>query len=94
MAQLPSIPKGTRDYSPEIMVKRNYIFDTIKSVFRLYKASFIVRRSDGEEGKDGEDNFNFNKHCKKERGKWNEKSKVITKILGIFAGFLFWLLLR
>lgn len=36
MAQLPSIPKGTRDYSPEIMVKRNYIFDTIKSVFRLY----------------------------------------------------------
>ena len=36
MAQLPWIPKGTRDYSPEIMVKRNYIFDTIKSVFRLY----------------------------------------------------------
>jgi len=36
MAQKPSIPKGTRDFSPEIMVKRNYIFDTIKSVFRLY----------------------------------------------------------
>lgn len=36
MSQLPSIPKGTRDYSPEIMVKRNYIFDTIKSVFKLY----------------------------------------------------------
>ena len=36
MAQTPSIPKGTRDYSPEIMVKRNYIFDTIKNVFRLY----------------------------------------------------------
>lgn len=36
MAQTPSIPKGTRDYSPEIMVKRNYIFDTIKDVFRLY----------------------------------------------------------
>lgn len=36
MAQLPSIPKGTRDFSPEIMVKRNYIFDTIKSVFKLY----------------------------------------------------------
>lgn len=36
MAQTPSIPKGTRDYSPEIMVKRNYIFDTIKEVFRLY----------------------------------------------------------
>lgn len=36
MAQTPSIPKGTRDYSPEIMVKRNYIFDHIKSVFKLY----------------------------------------------------------
>lgn len=36
MAQIPSIPKGTRDYSPEIMVKRNYIFDTIKSVFKCY----------------------------------------------------------
>jgi len=32
----PSIPKGTRDFSPEVMVKRNYIFDTIKSVFNLY----------------------------------------------------------
>jgi len=36
MAQKPSIPKGTRDFSPAEMVKRSYIFDTIKSVFRLY----------------------------------------------------------
>lgn len=36
MAQKPSIPKGTRDFSPAEMVKRNYIFDTIKQVFRLY----------------------------------------------------------
>ncbi|MCG6186684.1 histidine--tRNA ligase [Maribellus maritimus] len=36
MAQKPSIPKGTRDFSPIEMVKRNYIFDTIKDVFRLY----------------------------------------------------------
>lgn len=36
MAQKPSIPKGTRDFSPEEMAKRNYIFDTIKSVFKLY----------------------------------------------------------
>ena len=36
MAQKPSIPKGTRDFSPAEMVKRNYIFDTIKEVFRLY----------------------------------------------------------
>jgi len=34
--QKPSIPKGTRDFSPEIMAKRNYIFDTIKDVFKLY----------------------------------------------------------
>ncbi len=32
----PSLPKGTRDFSPSEMVKRNYIFDTIKSVFRKY----------------------------------------------------------
>ncbi|MEG1916744.1 MAG: histidine--tRNA ligase [Muribaculaceae bacterium] len=34
--QKPSIPKGTRDFSPEEMAKRNYIFDTIKQVFLLY----------------------------------------------------------
>ncbi|WP_256011075.1 histidine--tRNA ligase [Desertivirga xinjiangensis] len=32
----PSVPKGTRDFSPVEMVKRNYIFDTIKSVFRKF----------------------------------------------------------
>ncbi len=36
MAQKPSIPKGTRDFSPIEMARRNYIFDTIKSVFALY----------------------------------------------------------
>lgn len=39
--QKPSIPKGTRDFSPAEMVKRNYIFDTIKSVFKLYGYSPI-----------------------------------------------------
>ena len=34
--QKPSIPKGTRDFSPLEMMRRNYIFDTIKRVFRLY----------------------------------------------------------
>lgn len=34
--QKPSIPKGTRDFTPEEMAKRNYIFDTIRSVFHLY----------------------------------------------------------
>ncbi len=32
----PSIPKGMRDFSPEEMAKRNYIFDTIRSVYALY----------------------------------------------------------
>lgn len=32
----PSIPKGTRDFSPIEMAKRNYIFDTIRSVYSLY----------------------------------------------------------
>ena len=32
----PSIPKGTRDFSPEEMAKRNYIFNTIRDVFALY----------------------------------------------------------
>src|SRR5471030_1235073 len=32
----PSVPKGTRDFSPAKMAKRNFIFDTIKSVFRKY----------------------------------------------------------
>ena len=36
MAQKPSIPKGTRDFLPEVMVRRNYIFDTIKNVFKRY----------------------------------------------------------
>ena len=34
--QKPSIPKGTRDFSQREMARRNYIFDTIRSVFRLY----------------------------------------------------------
>ncbi len=36
MAQKPSIPKGTRDFLPEVMVRRNYIFDTIKTVFKRF----------------------------------------------------------
>ncbi len=36
MAQKPSIPKGTRDFSPVEMAKRNYIFDTIRAAFQLF----------------------------------------------------------
>lgn len=41
MAQKPSIPKGTRDFGPAEMAGRNYIFDTIRSVFRTYGYSPI-----------------------------------------------------
>lgn len=36
MANKPSIPKGTRDFGPEEMAKRNYIFNTIREVYALY----------------------------------------------------------
>lgn len=36
MAQKPTIPKGTRDFSTTEMAKRNYLFDTIRSVYALY----------------------------------------------------------
>ena len=36
MAQKPSIPKGTRDFGQQEMAERNYIFDTIRSVFKTY----------------------------------------------------------
>ena len=36
MANKPNIPKGTRDFSPLEMIKRNYIFNTIKDVYKLY----------------------------------------------------------
>ena len=34
--QKPSLPKGTRDFGPEKMVRRNFIFDTIKTVFKKF----------------------------------------------------------
>jgi len=36
MAQKPSIPKGTRDFNPEEVAKRNYIFNTIRGVFQTF----------------------------------------------------------
>ena len=36
MANKPSIPKGTRDFGPQEMARRNYIFDTIRQVYQLY----------------------------------------------------------
>jgi len=39
MAQKPSIPKGTRDFSPAEVAKRNYIFSTIKTNFEKFGLS-------------------------------------------------------
>ena len=36
MSQKPSIPKGTRDFLPEVMLRREFIFHTIRTVFRKY----------------------------------------------------------
>ena len=36
MSQKPSIPKGTRDFGQQSMAERNYIFETIKKVFRTF----------------------------------------------------------
>ncbi|MBQ9893689.1 MAG: histidine--tRNA ligase [Bacteroidales bacterium] len=41
MAQKPSIPKGTRDFGQEEMAARNYIFDTVRSVFKVFGYSQI-----------------------------------------------------
>ena len=41
MAQKPSIPKGTRDFGPQETAERNYIFETIRSVFRTFGYSQI-----------------------------------------------------
>ncbi|MDZ4059316.1 MAG: ATP phosphoribosyltransferase regulatory subunit, partial [Bacteroidales bacterium] len=41
MAQKPSIPKGTRDFGPIEMARRDYIFNTIRGIFKLYGYSPI-----------------------------------------------------
>lgn len=42
--QKPSIPKGTRDFSPEEMAKRNYIFNTIRDVYHCTDSSRLKHR--------------------------------------------------
>ena len=40
--QKPSIPKGTRDFSPEEMAKRNYIFNTIRDVYHSIPSAMCI----------------------------------------------------
>lgn len=63
MAQKPSIPKGTRDFGPQEMAERNYIFDTVRSVFRTYGYSQIdtpaMENLSSLMGKYGDEGINF-----------------------------------
>ncbi len=55
MPSKPSIPKGTRDFSPSEMLRRSYIFDTIKSVFSLrYFHELRNGSSTSEYGEEGD----------------------------------------
>ena len=59
MAQKPSIPKGTRDFTPQEVAKRNYIFDSIKTEFKKFGFQAIetpsFENSDTLMGKYGEE---------------------------------------
>ena len=59
MAQKPSIPKGTRDFTPQEVTKRNYIFDAIKIEFKKFGFQAIetpsFENSDTLMGKYGEE---------------------------------------
>jgi len=75
----PSVPKGTRDFSPAEMAKRNYIFDTIKTVFRKYGYQEIQTPS--------------MENLETLTGKYGEEGdKLIFKILnsGDFLKSIFW----
>ena len=84
----PTIPKGTRDFSPMEMVRRNYIFDTIRNVFQRYGYQPIetpsIERLETLTGKYGEEGdkllykIRSNKSLKARLSK--EKAKQIEKI--------------
>jgi len=94
MAQKPSIPKGTRDFSPEQVAKRNYIFSTIKTSFERFGFQPIetpsFENSDTLMGKYGEEGdrlifkiLNSGDYLKKvDDGLYNQKdsNKITTKI--------------
>jgi hypothetical protein len=50
MAQKPSTPKGTRDFSPQEMLRRKYIFSTIEKVFQKYGFLAAGNACHGESG--------------------------------------------
>ncbi len=94
MAQKPSIPKGTRDFSPQEMAKRNYIFDTIKQVYQLFGFSQIetpamenLSTLMGKYGEEGDkllfkilNSGDFLKKTNRDELAQVESSKISTKI--------------
>ena len=92
MAQKPSIPKGTRDFSPAEMARRNYIFNTIRDVFALFGFRQIetpamenLSTLMGKYGEEGDrllfkilNSGNFTDGVDAEL--WNEPSKLASKI--------------
>lgn len=96
MAQKPSIPKGTRDFSPNEVARRNYILQTIKSNFELFGFRPIETPSFeknetlmGKYGEEGDrlifkilDSGNFLKDVDKETLAEKEVSKITSQISG------------
>lgn len=91
-AQKPSIPKGTRDFSPQEMVRRNYIFDTIRAVFRRYgylpietPAMETIETLTGKYGDEGDQLLfkilNSRPHDIKEESKRNEWRDAFERTL-------------
>ncbi|MEE0979497.1 MAG: histidine--tRNA ligase, partial [Muribaculaceae bacterium] len=92
MAQKPSIPKGTRDFSPAEMARRNYIFNTIRDVFALFGFRQIetpamenLSTLMGKYGEEGDkllfkilNSGNFTDGVDAEL--WNEPSKLASKL--------------
>ncbi len=84
----PSTPKGTRDFSPAEMAGRNYIFDTVKAVFRLHGFAQIetpaMENSETLMGKYGEEGdrliFKILESGDYLRDLWNEKKLIINPI--------------
>lgn len=84
MAQKPSIPQGTRDFSPEEMMRRNYIFDTIRSVFKKFGYQPIetpaMERTETLMGKYGDEGDKLIYKIRSNRNVFNTYSSVAESI--------------
>ncbi|MGJ8659987.1 MAG: histidine--tRNA ligase [Cellulophaga fucicola] len=99
MAQKPSIPKGTRDFSPSEVAKRNYIFDIVKKHFQTFGFQPIetpsFENSQTLMGKYGDEGdrlifkiLNSGDYLKDIRKNWSEAGLVINNIFALLETFL------